>query len=75
MLAEQKHLGGVKKAKLSKVKSNVAIEMAEKTRAYLSLWPSGLIRTGTNIKSQPNTLVKTRTNIKLLNRLIRSYKD
>ena len=47
-----------------------------RTRADISLRPSGLVRSRTDIKLQPSAFVSTRTDFKLQTvRCVRSYKD
>ena len=88
-----KQPGAVKKgmAKQSRNKSIVQhLRWLVRTRADISLWPSGLVkptadiklrrgglvRPRTDIKLQPSALVRTRTDIKLWPiGLVRSYKD
>ena len=53
-------------AKQSRIKS-IAWHMRYlvKTRADISLWPSGLVRPRTDIKLRPSAFVRTRTDSKL----------
>ena len=47
-----------------------------RTRADISLWPSGLVRPRIDIKLRPSAFVRTRTNFKLQTvGLLRLYKD
>ena len=86
-------LGLLKKgaAKQSRIKSIVwHLRWLVRTRADISLRPSGLVRSRTDIKLQPSELVRSRTDIKLRPsafvrrrtnfklqtvRSVRSYKD
>ena len=72
-------LGLLKKgaAKQSRIKSIVwHLRWLVRTRADISLRPSGLVRSRTDIKLRPSAFVRTRTNFKLQTvRSIRSYKD
>ena len=86
-------LGLLKKgaAKQSRIKSIVwHLSWLVRTRADISLRPSGLVRSRTDIKLQPSELVRSRTDIKFLPsafvrtrtnfklqtvRSVRSYKD
>ena len=92
-VAKQKQPGAVKKgaAKQSRIKSIAwHLRWLVRTRADISLRPSGLVRSRTDIKLWPSELVRTRTDIKLwpsafvrtrtnfkLQRVgsVRSYKD
>ena len=61
-------LGLLKKgaAKQSRIKSTVwHLRWLVRTRADISLRPSGLVRSRTDIKLQPNAFVRTWTNFKL----------
>ena len=64
-------------AKQSRIKRIVwHLRWLVRTRADISLRPSGLVRSRTDIKLQPSAFVRTRTNFKLQTvRSVRSYKD
>ena len=72
-------LGLLKKgaAKQSRIKSIAwHLRWLVRTRADISLWPSGLVRPRTDIKLRPRAFVRTRTDFKLQTvGLGRSYKD
>ena len=72
-------LGLLKKgaAKQSRIKSIAwHLRWLVRTRADISLRPSGLVRPRTDIKLRPSAFVRTRTDFKLQTvRLGRSYKD
>ena len=72
-------LGLLKKdaAKQSRIKSIVwHLRWLVRTRADISLRPSGLVRSRTDIKLRPSAFVRTRTNFKLQTvQSVRSYKD
>ena len=62
-------LGLLKKgaAKQSRIKSIVwHLRWLVRTRANISLWPSGLVRSRTDIKLRPSAFVRTRTNFNSL---------
>ena len=66
--AKQKQPGAVKKgaAKQSRIKSIAwHLRWLVRTRADISLWPSGLVRPRTDIKLRPSAFVRTRTDFKL----------
>ena len=64
-------------AKQSRIKSNAwHLRWLVRTRADISLRPSGLVRPRTDIELRPSAFVRTRTNFKLQTvGLGRSYKD
>ena len=71
-------LGLLKKVRPSKVESRISCgtRWLVRTRADISLRPSGLVRPRTDVKLRPSALVRTRTDIKLRTvGLVRSYKD
>ena len=72
-------LGLLKKgaAKQSRIKSIAwHFRCFVRTRADISLWPSGLVRARTDIKLRPSTFIRTRTDFKLQTvELVRSHKD
>ena len=72
-------MGLVKKgaAKQSRIKSNAwHLRWHVRTRADISLQPSGVVRPRTDIKLRPSAFVRARTDFKLQTvRLGRSYKD
>ena len=76
---KRKQPGAVKKgvAKQSRIKGIAwHLRWHVRTRADISLRPSGLVRPRTDIKLQPSAFVRTRTDFKLQTvGLGRSYKD
>ena len=79
IMLNKNSLGLLKKgaAKQSRIKSIIwHLGWLLRTRADISLQPSGSVRPKTDIKLRPSTLVKTGTDKKLRPiGLVRSYKD